>query len=438
MRKVFSIFVFTFLFFFFSLFFSYNKAYATCLLNANPANIPGGFTGDIIFTNKCFTDQSTSYQILVYPTCLDDKTCEDKNKQPYEQYKNYQDGNWNKSSNTDASAIESVFDFTNVKYKNGGSWRVKFCHDLGRGVINETCSVSQGGTGNSGEVAQATLTIFAAPTATTIPPTPTPTPRQDLPKLLKIPNQCVYQIPIKELLITVTNVVPKTHYYWWWLGERGSDFAIAIPSNNDQTITTFTIPGNRISAGTKVLCVNHTLDVKGIDLPGCNIGDPNTLTFQFSVSTPTGDLTCDRSAGGAPIVPTISAPVPSATPVPPALLPCAEGLSNPDDPKSITTDKALIKKCTKIDSAVGPIDTDPAEFIKKIFTVLLSMAGGWAVYLIITAGYQLMFSHGEAEQVQEARDKITSAIVGLVFMLLSLVILRVIGVDIFQLPTFGQ
>jgi hypothetical protein len=92
--------------------------------------------------------------------------------------------------------------------------------------------------------------------------------------------------------------------------------------------------------------------------------------------------------------------------------------------------------CSTVSTAIGDISTDPMQFIKFIFTVLLSMSGGWATYLIITAGYQLMFSQGEAEGVKEAQEKITSAIVGIVFMLLSFIILRVIGVDIFGIPTF--
>lgn len=95
-------------------------------------------------------------------------------------------------------------------------------------------------------------------------------------------------------------------------------------------------------------------------------------------------------------------------------------------------------KCIEVDTAIGPISTDPIQFIQFAFTVLLSMSGGWAAYLIIVAGYKLMFSHGEAEEVKEAREKITSAIVGIVFMLLSIIILRVIGVDIFDLPGFGN
>lgn len=120
-------------------------------------------------------------------------------------------------------------------------------------------------------------------------------------------------------------------------------------------------------------------------------------------------------------------PSPTPTPTIPAAptFPCAKPPTKPNE------------TCGAVETAIGPITTDPAEFIKTIFTVLLSMAGGWATYLIVTAGYQLMFSQGDAEGVKEAQEKITSAVVGIIFMILSFIILRVIGVDIFQLPTFG-
>lgn len=132
-----------------------------------------------------------------------------------------------------------------------------------------------------------------------------------------------------------------------------------------------------------------------------------------------GTQYCVPSGSATSLFPSSLSPTPIAPP-----FPCA------------TFDSAT-KECKSIATAIGNISTDPMQFIQFIFTVLLSMSGGWATYLIITAGYQLMFSHGEAEGVKEAQEKITSAVVGIVFMVLSLVILRVIGVDIFKLPTFG-
>jgi cell division protein FtsX len=69
---------------------------------------------------------------------------------------------------------------------------------------------------------------------------------------------------------------------------------------------------------------------------------------------------------------------------------------------------------------------------------LLGLAGGIAVILIIIAGYRLMASQGNPEAVQAAREQIISAIVGLVFVIFSLVILQVIGVDILKIPGFGR
>lgn len=155
--------------------------------------------------------------------------------------------------------------------------------------------------------------------------------------------------------------------------------------------------------------------------------------------TPGGPGISPTTSAVNPVTLPASVPVATITPTrgPPAP-PCLEGLSDPNNPESITKDKNLIKKCTKVDTAVGGVETDPANFIKRLYIVLLSMAGGWAVYLIITAGYHLMFSQGNPESVQEAREKITSAIVGLLFMILSVAILQVIGYDVFRLPGFAR
>jgi hypothetical protein len=45
----------------------------------------------------------------------------------------------------------------------------------------------------------------------------------------------------------------------------------------------------------------------------------------------------------------------------------------------------------------------------------------------------MMTSTGNPEAIQEAKERITSAIVGLLFIIFSLVILQVIGVDILQI-----
>jgi hypothetical protein len=95
-------------------------------------------------------------------------------------------------------------------------------------------------------------------------------------------------------------------------------------------------------------------------------------------------------------------------------------------------------RCVETFSALGPFSTDPGGFVRSVLGFLLSISGGIALLLIIRSGYQMTTSSGNPEVIQEARDRITSAIVGLLFIILSLIILQVIGVDIFQLPGFGS
>lgn len=105
---------------------------------------------------------------------------------------------------------------------------------------------------------------------------------------------------------------------------------------------------------------------------------------------------------------------------------CVKGLNN----KGYET-------CLKVGTGLGTqLATDPIGFIKSIFGLLLGVSGGIAVILIIASGYRLMASQGNPEQVQGAREMLTSAIVGLLFIIFSLVILQIIGVDILQIPGF--
>lgn len=99
--------------------------------------------------------------------------------------------------------------------------------------------------------------------------------------------------------------------------------------------------------------------------------------------------------------------------------------------KPHTTNGKLSYVC---DTALGEIDTDPALFVKKIFSILLSISGGIALILIIVSGYHFVASQGNPEKIQGARETLTSAIVGLLFIIFSMVILEVIGVDILHIP----
>lgn len=95
--------------------------------------------------------------------------------------------------------------------------------------------------------------------------------------------------------------------------------------------------------------------------------------------------------------------------------------------------------CKKVATGLGfSINTDVGGFITSLLGLILSLSGGIAVLLIIISGYRLMISQGNPEKIQPAREQLTAAIVGLLFIIFSLVIIQVIGYDILHIPGFGQ
>ncbi len=96
-----------------------------------------------------------------------------------------------------------------------------------------------------------------------------------------------------------------------------------------------------------------------------------------------------------------------------------------------------VYSCLEINTAIGPIPTNPIAFIQRIFSIILSIAGIAALGLLIYGGYVYMISRGDPERIKGARETITSAIVGLLFIIFSLVILQVIAGDILRIPGFN-
>lgn len=89
-------------------------------------------------------------------------------------------------------------------------------------------------------------------------------------------------------------------------------------------------------------------------------------------------------------------------------------------------------------TAIGDIPTDTTSFINKLFGAILSISGVIAVLIIMLSGYKIMISQGEPQKVEGAKETITAAIIGLLFIIFSLIILQTIGVDILHIPGLGK
>lgn len=88
--------------------------------------------------------------------------------------------------------------------------------------------------------------------------------------------------------------------------------------------------------------------------------------------------------------------------------------------------------CTvaEIDTGLGPICPDPTGLVTFILNLALGTAGGIALLMVIYGGFKVLTSSGDPKAVMEGRETITSAIAGLLLILFSVALLKIIGVDI--------
>lgn len=85
-------------------------------------------------------------------------------------------------------------------------------------------------------------------------------------------------------------------------------------------------------------------------------------------------------------------------------------------------------------TAIGKIECSPKGLAGAFFGLALGVAGGIALLLVIVGGYKVMASQGDPEALVEGKGMITRAIAGLLFIVFSAAILRIIGIQLLGLP----
>jgi len=81
-------------------------------------------------------------------------------------------------------------------------------------------------------------------------------------------------------------------------------------------------------------------------------------------------------------------------------------------------------------TALGEISSDPGQFVGRILTLAIGVAGGLALILMVIGSIRVLTSSGDPQRVAGGRDMIVAAVAGLLFLILSVLILRFIGVHI--------
>lgn len=123
----------------------------------------------------------------------------------------------------------------------------------------------------------------------------------------------------------------------------------------------------------------------------------------------------------------------------------AGGFNTPQDVgeracQSVTTNQGACEACFSQGgawTAIGCVTGNASDFVTKVIQFGTGIGGGIAFLLILFAGFQTMTSAGNPEKLHEAKELLTAAISGLLLIIFSVFLLRLIGVDILQIPGFG-
>lgn len=86
-----------------------------------------------------------------------------------------------------------------------------------------------------------------------------------------------------------------------------------------------------------------------------------------------------------------------------------------------------------IRTAIGCIHTSPVGFIKDFLKFIIGIAGGLAFLMMLLGAFQMLTSAGNPDTLAAGKDRLTSAIIGLLFVIFSVLLLQIIGVDILGL-----
>lgn len=87
-------------------------------------------------------------------------------------------------------------------------------------------------------------------------------------------------------------------------------------------------------------------------------------------------------------------------------------------------------------TAIGCVNTTKEGLASSAIKLGLGIGGGVVLLMILAASFKLTTSKGDPKATEEAKEMVTNAIGGLLFIIFSVVLIRTIGKDFLQIPGF--
>lgn len=88
-------------------------------------------------------------------------------------------------------------------------------------------------------------------------------------------------------------------------------------------------------------------------------------------------------------------------------------------------------------TAIGCISQDPRNLVAKLVNFGIGISGGIALIIILASAFSLTISQGDVKKTTDAKEWLTAAVIGLIFIILSVSILEFVGSTVLRIPGFG-
>lgn len=88
-------------------------------------------------------------------------------------------------------------------------------------------------------------------------------------------------------------------------------------------------------------------------------------------------------------------------------------------------------------TSIGCVPSEGDGMIRHFIVLGLGLAGGVGLLMIIAAGAMFTLSRNDPKKVGDAKELLTSVVIGLVFIAFSVTVLQFIGITILRIPGFG-
>ncbi|MBI2029263.1 hypothetical protein HYT02_02525 [Candidatus Gottesmanbacteria bacterium] len=85
----------------------------------------------------------------------------------------------------------------------------------------------------------------------------------------------------------------------------------------------------------------------------------------------------------------------------------------------------------------GCLDVGAGGFVNQIYKLIIAFGSGFAFLAIIYGGFKVLTASGDPIQVSAGKHIIMGAISGILLIIFSIFLLRLVGVEIIRLPGFG-